>query len=70
MPMSNSTLDALAHFSRNEQKLTEGLFGETQSAANESYEPSAFSVQHVLNYSKALSVRKSEHLEHITVILN
>jgi len=70
MPMSNFTLDALAHFSRNEQKLTDGLFGEKQSAANESYEPGALSVQHILNYSKALSVRKSELMEHITVILN
>ncbi len=68
--MSNSTLDALANFSRNEDKLMLSLFGENQSDSVEKYEPSALSVQNILNYSKALSVRKSEHLEHISLILN
>jgi hypothetical protein len=68
--MSNSTLDALANFSQNEQKLVQSLFGENQIAPVEEFEPSALSVQNILNYSKALSVRKSEHLEHISLILN
>lgn len=68
--MSNSTLDALASFSQNEEKLSQSLFGHNQSAPVEQFEPSALSVQNILNYSKALSVRKSEHLEHISLILN
>jgi hypothetical protein len=68
--MSNSTLDALASFSQNEEKLSQSLFGHNQSASVEQFEPSALSVQNILNYSKALSVRKSEHLEHISLILN
>lgn len=68
--MSNSTLDALASFSQNEEKLIQNLFGNNQSSSVEQFEPSALSVQNILNYSKALSVRKSEHLEHISIILN
>jgi hypothetical protein len=68
--MSNFTLEALASFSRDEQKLIDSLYGKKTIAEDEKLEPSAFSVQHVLNYSKALSIRKSENLEHIKIILN
>lgn len=66
--MKNSTLDALAHFSRNEKKLTDQVVPASMSAEEES--PSDQTVQNILNYSKALSVRRSQQMDNVFIVLN
>jgi hypothetical protein len=41
-----------------------------QKKEDEMYTPKKETVDNILNYSKALSIRKSEHLEYIEMILN
>jgi hypothetical protein len=66
------TLDELAEFSRKERAIFETLTGtiEEQNLPKSDYQPSKLVVNNVLNYSKALSVRKSENLKEIKLILN
>lgn len=67
MPMKNSTLDALAHFSRNEKQLFSGLENSFEDGLQS---PAKQTVRNILDYSKALSVRKSKHLNHLFMTLN
>lgn len=66
--MKNSTFDALAHFSQNEKELIKGLVAGT--SADAEFSPAENSVQNILNYSKALSVRKSKYLDSLHFVLN
>jgi hypothetical protein len=67
MPMKNSTLDALAHFSRNEKELFSGLKSYAEAGLQS---PGKQTVRNILDYSKSLSVRKSKHLDHFFMTLN
>jgi hypothetical protein len=64
--MSHYTLDELADFTRKEEQMVRDLM---PSAAFHA-EPSERCLQNILAYSKALSVRKSEYLQHIRLVLN
>lgn len=52
---------------KNEQELKLLL---TEKKKEEMYDPKQKTIDNILNYSKALSVRKSEHLDFIEFILN
>lgn len=67
--MKNSTLNALADFSEHEKELTNALFGNSNNTAK-SESPSNNTINNILNYSAALSVRKSKHIENIFLVLN
>lgn len=70
--MDNFTFDELADFSRREKQYLQDTFNFEQMAQTEEalYKPSAESVNNILAYSKALSVRKSKNLHRIEVVLN
>lgn len=67
--MKNSTLNALAQFSRNEKDLTNDVLRGTEKDSEELV-PRANTVQNILNYSRALSVRKSRNISNIFMVLN
>lgn len=62
-------LDELARFTRQERELLDqaGLAGSEKPSG---LTPSRKTVQFLLSHSKALSVRQSDTLEHIEVVLN
>lgn len=64
----NITLEELAEFTQNETQLLADLGLIAEEEAKET--PSQNTVDHVLNYSKALSVRKSEIMGAIETLLN
>ncbi|MEZ4799834.1 MAG: hypothetical protein R2809_08690 [Flavobacteriales bacterium] len=66
--MTDFTLQDLVNFSRNEKKMVEDVLPELSSA--EEIGPSDKTLQFIMDYSKALSVRKSKNLNHISMILN
>lgn len=57
-----STLKQLTSFTQNEQELRTELLGAKQ--------PKKSTLANILNYSKALSVRKSENLDYLEFVLN
>lgn len=61
----NSTLKQLAAFTRNEKKILESL-----GLIPLSMQPRQHSVDNILNYSKALSIRKSENFGNLEFLLN
>ena len=63
-------LDDLSKFSREEKLLTQKLFGENIEKNENSMTPSKHVVDRILNYSKALSVRKTENYGTVEMILN
>ena len=63
--MENVTLDDLANFSKREKELSEEIFGNDVKIG-----PSEGVLKHILDYEKVLSVRESQHLPDITMILN
>lgn len=65
--MKNSTLDALAQFSKSEKELTKAVFSGNDTA---DMNPRKSTVQNILNYSKALSVRKTKALDQVFLVLN
>ncbi len=65
--MKNSTLDALAQFSKSEKELTKAVFSGTDAAK---MNPRKDTVRNILNYSKALSVRKTKTLDRVFLVLN
>lgn len=67
--MKNSTLDALAQFSRNEKDLTNKVLRSSEKESEE-MSPRPNTVQNILNYSRALSVRKSQNISNIFMVLN
>lgn len=66
LPMLNFTLDELADFTRKEEEMVRDLMP----GASLHAEPSEQSIQNILAYSKALSVRRSKHLKHVRLVLN
>jgi hypothetical protein len=64
--MLNFTLDELSDFTRKEEEMMKGLMP----GALPHSEPSDQSIQNILAYSKALSVRRSKHLKHVRLVLN
>ena len=66
--MVNFTLDDLKDFTQNENKMVEQVL--TVSLAGDDKEPSEECINNILNYSKALSVRKSDSGKQFKVILN
>lgn len=69
LPMQNYTLEDLAKFTRNEQDLLKQITNEDQQQ-EEQYKAPQGAVDAVLNYSKALSVRKTNTLGTISMLLN
>lgn len=67
--MKNSTLDALAQFSRIEKDLTNNVLQGSEKETEE-MSPHPNTVQNILNYSRALSVRKSQNISNIFMVLN
>jgi hypothetical protein len=66
--MPHFTLQDLSDFTQNERKMVEGIFPLAKS--NEELEPREEILQNILNYSKALSVRKSKKMNNFTMVLN
>lgn len=67
--MKNTTLDALAQFSQSEKDLRRAVFPKSEGVSEDSA-PSEHTIQNVLNYSKALSVRKSRQVSDMFFVLN
>ncbi|TVR38925.1 MAG: hypothetical protein EA392_08210 [Cryomorphaceae bacterium] len=63
--MTHSTLDELSFFSRNEKDLWSEIQPE-----NKQLKPGKACIDKILAYSRALSVRKSENLDQLEMILN
>lgn len=63
-------LDDLSNFSREEKFLTNEIFGKSEEKTNNSMTPSKHVVDRILNYSKALSVRKTKRYGTVEMILN
>lgn len=69
--MNNFTLDELAEFSQQEKELRKILFeDDAPELPDVEYAPNDLTVMHILNYSKVLSVRDTEHLGKVDMILN
>mgnify|MGYP006989115462 CR=1 FL=1 len=70
--MENFTFDELADFSRREKKYLQDTFNLDKLASMEEtlYRPGVECVKNILAYSKALSVRKSNKLHQIQLVLN
>ncbi len=64
--MKNSTLDALARFSQSEKELLKAVLLD----ADEKLVPREQTINNLLNYSKAVSCRKSEHISDMFFVLN
>ena len=65
--MADFTLDDLMKFTQNESKMIEDILPRT---TEEQAEPDESVLRNIIAYSKALSVRKSQHLRHFSVVLN
>ncbi|MBL4624113.1 MAG: hypothetical protein JKY42_03095 [Flavobacteriales bacterium] len=66
--LTNITLEELAEFTQNESQLLAELGLVAEDEVTES--PSQYVVDSVLNYSKALSIRKSKIVGNIETVLN
>jgi hypothetical protein len=66
--MPHFTLQDLSDFTKNERKMVEGILPLAKS--NEELEPREEILQNILNYSKALSVRKSKKMNSFKMVLN
>lgn len=66
--MRNSTLKDLSDFASKEKQMLDELHQQIERQENQG--PSEYTVNNLLNYSKALSVRKSESMRHIKMLLN
>ena len=66
--MVNFTLDELADFSRQEQKLIDEVMGTEDNTPLLS--PRNETINNILGYSKALSVRTSKYLDKTEIVLN
>lgn len=61
----NSTFNELQQFSRNEKKLIENIM-----VQHEVPTPKAKTVETILAFSKACTIKKSKHLKHLEIVLN
>ena len=70
--MANFTRDDLAEFSKEEAHILNDIFNieDELEMQDELLSPSQGSVNNVLAYSKALSVRKTKKIDKISFILN
>lgn len=66
--MLNFTLEELSDFTKNEEKMVNDLFPALDTV--QQYEPSDESIDRILNYSHAYSVRRSEKVQFIRMVLN
>jgi hypothetical protein len=66
--MPHFTLQDLSDFTKNERKMVEGILPLAKS--NEELEPREEILQNILNFSKALSVRKSKKMDSFKMVLN
>lgn len=66
--MLNFTLKDLSDFTKNEEKMVNDLFPALDTV--QQYEPSDESIDRILNYSRAYSVRRSEKVQFIRMVLN
>ncbi len=66
--MAHFTLQDLVNFTQKESKMVEEIFPTV--VQEEEQQPSESALRNILNYSKALSVRKSKNSELIKMILN
>lgn len=65
--MVNFTLDSLILFTQKEEKMIKHFLSNEET---ETHEPSKASVKNILDYNKALSVRKSKKMKHFKLVLN
>jgi hypothetical protein len=65
--MTDFTLDELLKFTQEESKMVEETLPVCQ---GEQAEPDESVLRNIIAYSKALSVRKSQHLRHLHLVLN
>lgn len=66
--MRNSTFNHLIDFTSKEKQMLDELHQQIERKKNQG--PSDYTMNNILNYSKALSVRKSESIQHIKMLLN
>jgi hypothetical protein len=66
-PMTDFTLDDLLEFTQMENEMMKGLFADD---IEDHCEPSNATVNTLLAYSKALSIRKSRSMNNIRLVLN
>jgi peptidase E len=66
--MRNSTLKDLSDFASKEKKMLDDLHLQIENVSSNT--PSDYTLNNILNYSKVLSVRKSENIKHIKMLLN
>jgi len=66
--MLHYTLNDLMDFTQNERKMVKQVLPGT--FEEESIQPSEGSLRNILDYSKALSVRKSKNLHSFRIVLN
>lgn len=67
-PMAHFTLQDLVNFTKNESKMVEDILPAV--VPEEEQQPSEAVLRNILDYSKALSVRKSKHSGSYRMILN
>jgi len=75
MPMENTiTLQEYIRLTKDEKEIFESLDLISETKPTEccviEQEPSQNTINNILNYSKALSIRKSRYLENVEMILN
>lgn len=63
------TLSDLVEFTKEEDAIIESLFND-QKFISKKAKPSKNVINNILNYSKALSIKKSESLDNIEIVLN
>ena len=64
--MAHVTLDDLTRFTQNEKKMVDEVFSDL----DHQVEPSEASLNRILDYSRAYSVRRSEEIGFIRMVLN
>jgi hypothetical protein len=66
--MLHFTLNDLADFTKNEEQMVNSLFNAPQ--REQEFEPSQDSMDRILDYSRAYSVRRSERIQFVRMVLN
>ena len=64
------TLSDLVQFTKEEDAIIKSIFFNAKKFNNKKVEPPKHIINNILNYSKALSIRKSKNLDNIEMILN
>lgn len=66
--MQTFTHSEFLELEQNEKSFKESLNNMEEN--NEKYSPKKQTINNILNYSKALSIKKSKHVDYIEMILN